>query len=82
MPSPIIQPAVPTPVTTSMDALEAIAGQPVRTLSAITAAGLEAFDPLRDGVSAYFGDDGRNGLQESVLSVVLGSESCSRPPGW
>ena len=72
MPSPVIEPTVPTPVTTSPDILAAIAGQPVRSLNAITPEELATFDPANGYGSAYFGDDGRNSLQESILSVVFG----------
>jgi hypothetical protein len=72
LPSPVIEPAVPTPVTTEASVLTAIAGQPVHSLNAIAPADLATYDPLIGINQAFFGDDGRNSLQESILGVVFG----------
>jgi signal transduction histidine kinase len=71
-PSPVIEPLVPTPVSTDATVLQAIANQPIRSLSAITAGDLATYDPMNSPGQAFFGDDGRNSLQESLLSVVFG----------
>lgn len=72
-PSPVIEPTVPTPVSTDPTVLQAIANQPIRSLYAIAAGDLTTFDPtIGPTNTAFFGDDGRNSLQESLLSVIFG----------
>ena len=72
MPSPVIEPAVPTPISTDATVLQAIADQPVRSLNAITPGELATYDPNTGASQAFFGDDGRNSLRESILSVIFG----------
>jgi len=72
MPSPVIEPMVPMPVTTDASVLTAIAGQPVRSLNAISQADLSVYDPEVGVSMAFFGDDGRNSLRESIAVVLFG----------
>jgi signal transduction histidine kinase len=71
-PPAVIEPTVATPITTDASVLEAIASQPVRSLEAVSAAELATYDPMLGFPAVSFYDDGRNSLQESLLSVVFG----------
>lgn len=71
--SPIIEPAVPTPLVGSVEALYAIASQPVRSLEAMTTMDMGLIEPIDGGyASIYFYDDGRAELSASILIVVFG----------
>lgn len=73
-PVPIgVEPAVSTPVELTDDALQALANGPVVELQAVTEASLALWTAENAGEGAvYLYDDGRNTLQESILSVVVG----------
>lgn len=71
-PSPVIEPAVPTADVIGGEQLQAIASQPVRSLLAMLPSELATFTFDNQPSGAYFGDDGRDSLQESMLSVIFG----------
>jgi signal transduction histidine kinase len=71
-PSPVVDPPAPVDLVSGVDQLRAIAGQPVRTLQAVDPNTLSTYDPNNAEYVAWFGDDGRNSLLSSLLTVVFG----------
>lgn len=71
-PSPVVDPPAPQTLVGEPALLHAIASQPVRSLNAIDPAMLAEWDPNNDAWSAWIGDDGRNSLLSSLLTVVFG----------
>ena len=57
---------------TGIDQLRAIADQPVRTLEVMNPGDLASYNPDTGAYIAWFGDDGRNSLLASLLTVVFG----------
>jgi signal transduction histidine kinase len=70
-PSPNYQPAAPVTRVSDTTELGAITAVPVMSLTAIEPATLEAYDP-ESAWTAFFTDDGRNSLLESLVDVVFG----------
>jgi signal transduction histidine kinase len=69
---PVVEPAVPTFANLTQEDLQAIADQPLTQLWAIRPTDLAAWTADEMPYAPSISDDGRNSLQESILSVIVG----------
>jgi signal transduction histidine kinase len=69
---PIIEPAVPTPVSIGQDELDALVAQPVTDLFAMRPSDLASYSAENPRGGASIGDDGTNSLRASMVLVVFG----------
>ena len=69
---PVVEPAVPTPVTLTEEQLQVIVDEPLMQLLAIRPSDLARWTADEMPYAPSISDDGRNSLQESILSVLIG----------
>jgi signal transduction histidine kinase len=70
--APVVEPAVPTFASLTGEQLQAIVDQPVTQLWAIRPTDIASWTVDSMPYAPSISDDGRNSLQESILSVIVG----------